>query len=55
MRSNVLASIAAMALFIGYYGPIVVKLRDTPLTIVVIGGIALVAIDIWESLRNSNS
>jgi len=52
MRLNVLASIAAMALFAAYFGPIVVKLKELPLAIVVLGGIALVAVDLWESLRS---
>lgn len=50
MRFSNLAALAAMMLFVAYYGPIVVKLRDIPLTVVVLGGIALVAVDIWESL-----
>ncbi|MDH3320987.1 MAG: hypothetical protein OEO84_15040, partial [Betaproteobacteria bacterium] len=54
MRFNVLAGIVAMTLFVGYYGPIVIKLKELPLTIVVIGGIVLVAVDLWESLRDSN-
>jgi len=54
MRLNVLAGVAAMALFVAYYGPIVYKLNEVPLTIVVVGGIVLVAVDIWESIRNSN-
>lgn len=52
MRFNIIASIAAMALFVAYFGPIVLKLKDIPLTIVVIGGIVLVAFDIWESLSD---
>ena len=53
MRLNAIAGIAALGLFVGYYGPIVYKLNELPLTIVVLGGIVLVAVDIWESLKNS--
>ena len=54
MRIDIIAGIAAMSLFAAYYLPIVVKLKETPLSIVVAGGIVLVAIDIWESLGGSN-
>jgi len=53
MRINTLTAITAFALFIAYFGPIVIKLRDIPLTLVVIGGIVLVAVDIWQSLSDS--
>jgi len=54
MRFDILAGIAALTLFVAYYGPIVIKLREIPLTVVVAGGIILVAIDLWESLKDSN-
>ena len=52
MRISHLPALLAMVLFVAYYGPIVIKLRELPLTIVVLGGIALVAIDIWESVTS---
>jgi hypothetical protein len=52
MRFKVLAGIVAVALFVAYFGPIVIKLKDIPLGIVVLGGIALMAVDLWESLRD---
>lgn len=52
MRLNVLASTAAMTLFAAYFAPIVFKLKEFPLAVVVLGGIALVAVDLWESLRS---
>ncbi len=51
MRLKIVAAIAALLLFLAYFGPLIVKLKDLPLTIVLIGGIVLVAIDIWESLK----
>lgn len=42
--------VVALLLFVAYFGPIVYKLRDIPLSIVVIGGIILVAVDAWESI-----
>lgn len=52
MRFNVLSAVVAIALFIGYFGPLIVKLKEIPLAIVVLGGIALVAYDIWESFAD---
>ena len=52
MRLNILAAITAMLLFLAYFGPIVLKLKDFPLTIVVLGAVILVAVDLWESLKN---
>ncbi len=52
MPFKILAGIAAMALFVAYYAPVVFKLKEISLTVVVLGGIILVAVDLWESLRN---
>jgi len=52
MRFNIVVAIAALALFVAYFAPLVVKLKDIPLTIVVLGGIALAAVDIWESFAD---
>ena len=52
MRFKTLAAVAAIALFMAYFGPLVVKLKDTPLTIVVIAGIVLVAVDLWQSVAD---
>lgn len=52
MRFNILASIVAMMLFVVYFIPIVIKLKEIPLAIVVVGAIVVVAIDLWESLGN---
>jgi hypothetical protein len=52
MRFNILAGIAATALFLAYFGPIVLKLKDMPLTVVVLLGIVLVVVDLWQSLAD---
>ena len=52
MRLKDLPAIAALLLFVAYYGPIAVKLKDIPLAIVIAGGIILVAIDVWESMSD---
>lgn len=52
MRFNLLVGLIAVALFVGYFLPIVIKLKDLPLSIVLLGGIALVLVEFWESLRD---
>lgn len=54
MRMKILGSLGAMLLFLAYFGPMVVKLKEIPLTIVVVGGAILAAIDIWQTLSSSN-
>ena len=49
MRLKALADIAAMTLFVAYFAPVVIKLKEVPLTLVALGGIALAAIDSWQS------
>lgn len=44
-----LPAVAALILFVAYFGPIVVKLKEISLAYVVLGGIILVAVDTWES------
>ena len=51
MRFTTLGSIAAIALFVVYFGAVVVKLKDVPLALVVAGGIVLVLVDFRDSLR----
>ncbi len=50
MRIKNLPAVLSLALFVAYYGPIVVKLKEISLTIVVLGGIVLVAVDVWQSM-----
>ena len=52
MRFDVLASIVAILLFLAYFGPVVAKLKEIPLAMVVLGGVVLVAVDVWESLKD---
>jgi hypothetical protein len=52
MAFKVLAGILAAALLMVYLAPIVLKLRDPALTIVAVVGIALMLIDLWQSLQS---
>ena len=42
---------AALALFLAYFLPVVLKLKDVPLALVVIGGAVLAFVDAWHTLR----
>lgn len=54
MTFKILAGVFSAALLIIYLGPVVFKLRDPALTIVVIIGIAMMLVDLWQSLQSKN-
>lgn len=54
MVFKVLASIVAAALLIVFIGPVVVKLKDVALSVVVLIGVSMMAVDIWHSLRSKD-
>ena len=54
MAFKILASIVAAALLIIFMGPVVIKLKDVALSIVVLIGVAMMATDIWHTLRSKD-
>ena len=52
MVFNYIAGIVAMALLLVYLGPVVLKLWDPALTAVILVGIVLMVIDLWQSLQS---
>jgi len=48
------AGIVAAALLIIFVGPVVVKLKDVALTIVVLIGLTMMLIDLWQSLGSKD-
>ena len=44
--------IFAASLVLIYLSPVVLKLKDPALSIVVIGGITMMLVDLWQSLRS---
>jgi hypothetical protein len=52
MLSKWLPVVLAVGLFVAYYAPIVWKLRDPALTVVVIVGVVLVVLEAVEQSRN---
>jgi len=54
MKFNIIAGIVAVVLMLVYLGAVVVKLWDPALTLVILIGIALMLIDLWQSLQSKN-
>ena len=52
MRLDRLTGVVAIVLFAAYYGPILLKLKEISLGLVLVGGIALVVADYVDSLRD---
>ncbi|MDA8109048.1 MAG: hypothetical protein M0015_10520 [Betaproteobacteria bacterium] len=52
MLPKYLAGILAAALFIAFVAPVVVKLKDVALGVVVLIGVAMMLTDLWQSLRS---
>jgi ABC-type branched-subunit amino acid transport system permease subunit len=49
---RILAGIVAASLLIAFIGPVVVKLKDVALSVVVLIGLAMMLADTWQSVRS---
>jgi hypothetical protein len=49
MPVKIFAAVAAVVLMIAYLVPVVVKLQEVALGVVIVIGLALMAIDLWQS------
>jgi ABC-type iron transport system FetAB permease component len=54
MASKILAGLVALILFGGYLLPYVFKMKDLALGIVVVAGLAMMATDLWQSLKSKD-
>ncbi|MEX2239456.1 MAG: hypothetical protein WD775_02055 [Burkholderiales bacterium] len=54
MIFKVLAGIVAATLLIIFVGPVVVKLKDTALSVVVLIGLTMMLVDLWQSLKSKD-
>ncbi len=54
MAFKIFASIVAAALLLIFVGPVVVKLKDYALTGVVLIGVTMMVVDIWQALRSND-
>jgi len=52
MPIKILAGIVAIALMIAYLSPVVFKLKDIPLGVVILIGIGMMLVDLWHSLQS---
>lgn len=52
MAFKVVAGILAVVLMLLYLGPVVLKLRDPALTGVIVIGLVLMLVDLWQSLQS---
>jgi hypothetical protein len=54
MAVKIFCGIIAMVLMIGYNAVAVIKLQETPLLIVVLIGIGMMAWDLWDSIKTED-
>lgn len=54
MAFKILSGFVATVLLVAYLAPIVLKLRDHALTAVILVGVAMMLVDLWQSLRSKN-
>jgi len=54
MLYKILAGILAAALLLAYMAPVVLRLKDIALSIVVLLGVAMMLVDLWQSLQSKD-
>ena len=54
MAIKIFSGIVAVILMLVYLTPVMLKLRDSALILVMLVGIALMLVDLWQSLRSKN-
>jgi len=52
MPIKIFAGIVAIALMIAFLSPVVFKLKDIPLGMVILIGIVMMLVDLWQSLQS---
>lgn len=54
MPFKIFASVVAATLIIAYLAAPVLKLKDIPLAIVALIGVAMMAVDLWQSMKSKD-
>ncbi len=54
MAFKIVAGLVAVVLMLGYLLPPVFKLKDVALGVVIVIGVAMMAVDLWQSLREKD-
>lgn len=55
MPVKILAAIVAVVLLIGYLVPVVFKLKEVALGVVIAVGIAMMLVDLWQSFHEKDT
>lgn len=51
MPVKIFAAVIAVVLMLGYLTPVVLKLKEVALAVVIVIGIAMMLVDLWQSFR----
>jgi hypothetical protein len=54
MPIKIFAGIVAVALMIAYLSPVVFKLKDVPLGVIILIGLGMMLVDLWQSLQSED-
>ncbi len=54
MPIKIFAGIVAVALIIAFLVPVVLKLKDISLGVVILIGLAMMLVDLWQSLQSKD-
>lgn len=55
MPVKIFAALVAVVLMIGFLAPVVLKLKEVALGVVIVVGIAMMLVDLWQSFREKDS
>jgi hypothetical protein len=54
MPVKIISGIIGVVLLIAYVGPVVVRLREAALVVIVLIGLVMMFIDLWQSLQSKD-
>ena len=54
MPIKIISAVVAVALVLAYLSPVVFKLKDIALGLVILIGISMMLIDLWQSLQSKD-
>jgi len=54
MAIKIVAGLVALILMLGYLLPPVFKLKEVDLGIVILAGLAMMAVDLWQSIKSKD-
>jgi len=54
MPIKIFAAVVAVVLLLGFLSPVVFKLKDVALTVIIVIGVAMMLIDLWQSLQTED-